>query len=101
MNAVVVDTDVLSYVLRHDTRAFLYREHLSVETLCVSFATIGELYRWSIARKWGNERLNQLQQLLADYVVLEYDNAMAWDWARVMSIKGRPVTATDAWIAAA
>jgi tRNA(fMet)-specific endonuclease VapC len=92
---------VASFVLKHDSRAFLYREHLSGETVCVSFATVAELYRWSIARKWGGPRLNRLQQHLNDYVVLEYDDAMAWEWARVMSIKGRPITATDAWIAAA
>jgi predicted nucleic acid-binding protein len=42
-----------------------------------------------------------LQEHLQQYVILEYDEPLAWEWARIMSIKGRPVAATDAWIAAA
>lgn len=101
MTGIVVDTDVLSYVLKNDTRGFLYVEHLKATPRCVSFATVAELYRWSIQRNWGKARLNSMEEHLRKYTVLEYDEAMAWEWARVMSIKGRPLSATDAWIAAA
>ena len=32
--------------------------------------------------------------------MLEWDDATAWEWARVMSIKGRPIAEADAWVAA-
>jgi predicted nucleic acid-binding protein len=63
--------------------------------------TVAELYRWAIKRNWGAQRLAELRNRLRQYVVLPYDDAMAWEWAAVSSMKGRPMPATDAWIAAA
>ncbi|HEV8290675.1 MAG TPA: type II toxin-antitoxin system VapC family toxin [Tepidisphaeraceae bacterium] len=97
----MVDTNVLSYALKGDSRADPYLDLLEIRPRCVSFASVAELFRWSIIRKWGKNRLDHLQQHLRGYVVLEYDEPMAWSWARVMSIKGRPIAPTDAWIAAA
>lgn len=38
--------------------------------------------------------------MIAQYEVLGYDDATGWEWARAMSVKGRPVAPSDAWIAA-
>lgn len=32
--------------------------------------------------------------------MLPYDDAMSWEWARIMSKKGHPISIADAWIAA-
>jgi len=44
-------------------------------------------------QNWGQPRIDDLNDALRSYT-------MAWEWARVMTIKGRPIAPGDAWIAA-
>ena len=44
----VVDTDVVSFFFKGDTRAALYRPHLVGQFLLISFMTVAELDRWSL-----------------------------------------------------
>lgn len=100
MTGVVVDTDVVSYLFKRDTRAALYAKHLAGRQLHVSFATVAELYRWAVFNGWGQPRIDALRAALGKYAVSVDDDAMAWEWAHVMSIKGHPMAAGDGWIAA-
>ena len=100
-DSVVVDTDVVSFIFKDDSRAEPYERLLEGKRLCVSFMTVAEVYEWAISRRWGKRRIKELRQELSRYVVLPYDDAIAWAWGEVRSIKGRPIEAKDAWIAAA
>jgi tRNA(fMet)-specific endonuclease VapC len=91
---------VFSYLLKGDSRGDLYRVHLDGKLLYISFVTVAELYRWAIQYNWGAARIAALQARLANYIVLPYDDETNWEWARAMSVKGRPVAPGDAWIAA-
>lgn len=53
--------------------------------------TVAELYRWPLERQWGEPKLSMLMEHLADYTVLPHDEATSWEWARIKSIKGRPI----------
>ena len=101
MESRVVDTNIVSYLLKNDSRAALYERHLQDARLCVCFVTVGELYRWAVQHKWGSRRIAELRQRLEQYLVLPYDDATAWEWAKAVSIPGRPVSFGDGWIAAA
>jgi tRNA(fMet)-specific endonuclease VapC len=94
LTAVVVDTSVVSYLLKDHSLAPLYREHLKNRFLAVSFMTVAELYRWPFERGWGQAKISTLKSHLRDYVVLPYDDG------RIMSKKGWPISAADAWVAA-
>jgi len=48
MNAVLLDTDVVSFALKGDTRAEPYRAHVAGKVLVVSFMTVAELYKWTL-----------------------------------------------------
>jgi len=100
MDSVVIDTCVFSYILKKDTRAELYRQHIDGKAACLSFMTVAELYRWAVERRWGNKRTGELRNRLRRYIVVPYDDSMAWEWARVKTIKGKPISGDDAWIAA-
>ena len=50
MTTLIVDTDVVSFLLKGDTRAQLYRPHLQGRTLALSFMTVAELYQWAFVR---------------------------------------------------
>ena len=43
MNTVLIDTDVLSFLFKQDTRAELYRPHLQQALALISFMTVAEL----------------------------------------------------------
>ncbi|RME46789.1 MAG: type II toxin-antitoxin system VapC family toxin [Chloroflexi bacterium] len=103
MTAVIVDTDVVSFLLKADTRANLYREHLVGKTLAISFMTVAELYQWAYGRSWGDKRIRRLEEQLRAYLVIPYDNELCRHWARICVERqraGRPISVQDAWIAA-
>jgi len=60
----LVDTDVVSFVLKGDTRAALYRPQLNGRLLAVSFMTVAELLYGALVRHWGAVRRAQLEQHL-------------------------------------
>lgn len=97
----MVDTNVVSYRFKRDSRGHLYTRHLTGQNPAVSFMTVAELYRWSVRRNWGASLLATLQNDLLKYATLPLDDETAWEWARITSIPGRPMDAGDAWIAAA
>lgn len=99
----VVDTDVLSYLLRGDSRAGQFEPFLVGQLLSASCMTIAELDRWALQRHWGPARLEQLARFLEPFVIVLADRALCRAWAAVMDgarRRGRPMGTTDAWIAA-
>lgn len=68
--ARLVDTSVLSLILKRDTRAAAYRPHLSGYLGTLAFITVAELFRWPEERDWGPRRRAELTGLLAAYAVV-------------------------------
>lgn len=103
MPLAVVDTDVLSFMAKADTRASLYEAEMADRSLCVCFQTVAELRLWVRIRGWGPSRQVELDELLAQFIVLPYDAAMAQHWAEITACRrhmGKPIECGDAWIAA-
>lgn len=100
MEDIVLDTNIISYAIKNDSRRLLYEKHVAGKRSLISFVTVAELYRWAIARKWGTKRIKFLQEELARHVIVPFDDALAWQWARARSIPGVTIDLTDAWIAA-
>lgn len=100
---IVVDTDVLSFIFKGDSRADAYRPILAGKRAGISIQTAAELYRWAIERGWSRRRIQALEEALQDLVTLELDLAAAQAWARIVANRqraGRPIATQDAWIAA-
>ncbi len=103
MPAVVVDTNVVSFIFKKGTRARYFRRHLTGRTLMISFMTLAELHVWSLERRWGQARREQLARHLERYVKHYVDSWLCERWAEVRhqaNRKGRPIGFADAWIAA-
>lgn len=99
----VVDTDVISFFLKRDTRAELYRPHLAGRTLFISFMTVAELDRWALQSTWGMARLAQMESYLRGFVIFPFHRDLCYRWAEVTvqsRRKGKPIQVGDAWIAA-
>ena len=100
---VVVDTDVVSYLYKNDTRASLYEPHLNDPPFIVSFMSLAELRRWTLERNWGERRRQELEEYLTRYLILQSDDQMCDRWAQAMNSarrRGQPLGPADAWVAA-
>lgn len=64
MNPVVLDTNVVSFLFKSDTRAQLYLPHLVGRQWLVSFMTEAELEHWALLANWGPKRVEWLRRLL-------------------------------------
>jgi tRNA(fMet)-specific endonuclease VapC len=103
LQPVVVDTDVVSYIFKGDTRAARYELHLVGQVPVLSFMTVAELDVWADQRDWGRRARERLEQFLSHYPVQYPDRRLCRIWAAVSTAgrrSGRPIQAADAWIAA-
>lgn len=101
MSWVLVDTSVVSYVLKKHSLAPAYWDILKHRSLAISFMTAAELYCWPLRRNWSDRRVIALQQHIRGYALLRHTDSMSWEWARIKCRRGRPISDADAWIAAA
>jgi tRNA(fMet)-specific endonuclease VapC len=102
MDAVLLDTDVFSFLSKHrDSRGELYRPYVKGKTIALSFISVGELYVWTIRRKWSPSRIAALERHLQAVVVVPYDLELCREYGRVKASlpPGRVVAANDLWIA--
>jgi tRNA(fMet)-specific endonuclease VapC len=103
MSGAIVDTDVISYFEKKDSRARLYEQHLSVTPLIVSFMTVAELERWALSRKWSTARRERLAEMLDHFIIHFPDRLLCAAWADITErarLKGFLLASADAWIAA-
>ena len=103
MQFVIVDTDVISYAFKRDSRSALYRPHLHGKQLCLSFMTIAELDQWALSHNWGARKKLELALFLQPYIVIESDRELCRQWAVVkdqVQRNGMHIETADAWMAA-
>jgi tRNA(fMet)-specific endonuclease VapC len=103
IDIVLVDTDVVSYIFKQDTRSILYEPHLAGKGMVISFVTFAELYRWMTASNWGRAKRRKLEEYLSNFLVLHSDDELCLRWAQIVDRgkrRGRPIHPGDAWIAA-
>jgi predicted nucleic acid-binding protein len=84
MNAVVVDTDVVSLIFKGDSRAEKYVSALAVPDLLVSFMTEAELERWILQSKWGPERIVRFRTYMRRFASVPSSRDFIVKWAEVM-----------------
>ena len=100
---VVVDTDVISFIFKGDTRKALYQPHLDGRLALIAAQTRAELELWSLQRDWGSDRRNNLLMYLRRFVFAGADEVVSTTWASVQDIArrtGHPISCADGWIAA-
>ncbi len=69
MDIILLDTNIVSFVLKEDSRAQSYASHLENRRLAISFMTVAELFQWAAIRKWGMHRTRQLEASLRNYTI--------------------------------
>ena len=100
---MLLDTNIVAYFFRADSRARAYERHLTGKPLYISFVTQGELYRWLFMRPFSETNRQRLLDHIARHVVVPYDEHLVWAWAKLTAEcrkNGKPMSLEDSWIAA-
>lgn len=102
--AVLLDTDVFSYLLNKRARyASVYKAEVEGKLVAVSFITVGEMLFGAEKRGWGPERVSELQDAFRKVTIVPFDFEVCQTYARIRNLvekAGTPVAANDLWIAA-
>jgi tRNA(fMet)-specific endonuclease VapC len=99
---VVLDTDVVSFLFKSDSRAQAYLPHLRDRQWLISFMTEAELEQWALLANWHAKRIAWLRIFLARFVIVPSSRDLVLSWAEVMVAArraGRRLETADAWIA--
>lgn len=97
----LLDTNIVSFLMKNHTLAVVYRPHLSGHTLAVSFQTVAELLAGAALAGWGPARRAALEATLLTLLTLESNRAVCDRWADIQVYRAaRPIGVADAWIAA-
>src|SRR3972149_5848986 len=101
MSPVLLDTNVLSYIMRGHPLGVAYSGFLTDRLACISFMTVAELYEGAFRADWGTPRLGRLNEGLKGYTVIPFSAGLCQTWARIRAGRRRqPIAVDDAWIAA-
>jgi tRNA(fMet)-specific endonuclease VapC len=101
LDSLVIDTNVVSYILKNTRLGKRYGVRLHGHPLLISFMTLAELFHWADHAKWGQSRRQHLERELTRYVAVHSTPGLCELWARVRYERRRqPISAEDAWIAA-
>src|ERR1700730_8910915 len=102
MKPVVLDTDVVSFLFKCDSRAQSYIQDLHNRQWLVSLMTEAELQQWALLANWNAQRIS-LRTFLQRFAVIPSSRDLVLKWAEVMVAgrrSGRRIENADAWIAA-
>ena len=103
-NSVLLDTDVFSFLIKPDPiRAKIYLPHVRSKFIAISFVTIGEMLFGAAKKKWGPQKIVQLNHRLQSVVMLPYDFKLCviyGDLKARLQNRGTPIADNDLWIAA-
>jgi tRNA(fMet)-specific endonuclease VapC len=103
IDIVAVDTNIISFFFRQDTRASVYEKHLDGKWKMIAAQTLAELELMPLLNNWSAKRKAKLDEFLKDYFFVEINKNICLEWAKICfeaKIKGRPISTADAWIAA-
>lgn len=102
MKAVVLDTNIISFLINGHTLAERYRPHLMGQTAAISFMTVGELFEGAYRKGWSESRVTELRTQLMSYVVIPFPPRLLEIYGKIWATrKHQPIAVDDAFIAAA
>jgi predicted nucleic acid-binding protein len=99
----LVDTNIISYANNEHSLWQVYEPIVGSHSLYLAAQTVAELRFGARYGHWGERRTQRLEVLISKYGVVYPNDAVCTAWADVRVLgfeKGRPMHASDAWIAA-
>jgi len=101
MDTILLDTDVLSYIIKDLPVAAALRPVVFGKRIAVSFMTLAEIHEGVFRSHWGETKRRKIFDSLRQCVVLPFTINVCEIWGRVRAKrKQQPISVGDAWIAA-
>ena len=103
MSLVLLDTDVVSYLVKGDSRASQYEPYLVGNETSISLMTVAELFQWAFVRRCERRTADLERYILRSHTVLTIDMTTTRLWAQIRAAahhKGKAISPQDAWVAA-
>ena len=103
MKPVALDTDVVSFLFKSDSRAQSYLPLLQDRQWFISFMTEAGLEQWALLANWSGKRVGWPRLFLKRLVIVPSSHGLVLKWAEAMvgaRRNGRRIETADAWIAA-
>ena len=98
----LLDTNIVSYILKGHSLAAAYHPLLAGHTLAICFMTEAERFEGAYRARWGPRRLARLEALLATFLYIPSSADLSRRWGQVRTERqAQPIGTADAWIAAA
>ncbi len=97
---LLVDTDVASWIRTGSPKAGPFKPLLREHLLCLSFASVGELWAGAEKAGWGSRRRDGLASFIRSHVTLPADEEVTRHWGRIHALFRDQVDVNDEWIAA-
>lgn len=100
---ILLDTNIVSYVMKRHALAIPYLPVLEGKLLCISFITLAELHYGAMKAGWGERRTADLERSLREFFVVPYEEEVSRTCARIRferDSRGATIALHDAWIAA-
>ncbi len=98
--ALLIDTDVLSYIAWERNQAEPFTPLLLGKLPFISFVTVGEMYFGAEKANWGEPRVAKMENMLRRYTVIPGTFEIAKHYGRVKRAFRDQVDENDMWIAA-
>jgi tRNA(fMet)-specific endonuclease VapC len=104
---VVVDTDVFSFLWQKKNSHHLYAQHLVGKVPVLSFTSVAEAYFGATKARWGQGKMQNLEEAIRRYVIAPYDDQLAKLWGKLKAdaqdaghALGAAAQTNDLWIGA-
>ena len=81
MKRCLLDTNILSYFYKEDTRSNVYWDLIGDSEPAISFVSVAELHRWPVTKSWGNARIHKLEEMIRKYLIIDSDMDICREWA--------------------
>lgn len=101
MDVIILDTNIVSFLMKGHTLAKIYSPHMTGKLLGVSFMTVGEMFEGAYRQTWDNGKLEVLRSEIKRYLVIPWSPHICEIWGQIRAHrKSQPIAVDDAWIAA-
>ncbi|WP_420625659.1 PIN domain-containing protein [Candidatus Poriferisodalis sp.] len=100
IQALLVDTDVFSYLTWQRAQAQPFKEIVEGRLLALSFVTVGEVYYGAVHAGWGEQRQKRLADALSRYTILPGTFEIARRFGDIKAQFRDQFDERDMWIAA-
>jgi predicted nucleic acid-binding protein len=101
---VLVDTNIVSFIFKEDSRRVLYEPHVNGRLTAIAAQTYAELELLPLSNNWSAARHKRLIEYVeSEFILLEATRDVGLKWAHIQfNAKriGKPMGVADSWIAA-